>query len=222
MSFILNIDTSMQNASVSIAKNGQIIKAEYNDIQKSHASFIHVATKQLLAEVKISTTDLSAIGVTLGPGSYTGLRVGLAAAKGLCYALKIPLIGVGTLEAMAKTKAIELSEKDNTYLCPMIDARRMEVFTAIYDGEMNEIVAPHAKILDSSSFLTDFLSKKIFFFGDGADKWKGINVLKNAIFLEEENISNALNVLTFERFCRKDFANLTYATPLYVKEFYNP
>jgi tRNA threonylcarbamoyladenosine biosynthesis protein TsaB len=222
MSFILNIDTSMQNASVSIAENGHIIKAEYNDIQKSHASFIHVATKQLLAEVKISATDLSAVGVTLGPGSYTGLRVGLAAAKGLCYALKIPLIGVGTLEAMAKTKAIELSEKANTYLCPMIDARRMEVFTAIYDGEMTEIAAPHAKILDSSSFLTDFSSKKIFFFGNGADKWKGINVLKNAIFLKEENISNALNILTFERFTRKDFANLTYATPLYVKEFYNP
>jgi tRNA threonylcarbamoyladenosine biosynthesis protein TsaB len=222
MSLILNIDTSMQKALVSIAENGHVMKEEHNDVQKSHASFIHIAIKQLLADLKINITDLNAIGVTLGPGSYTGLRVGLAAAKGLCYALKIPLIGIGTLEAMAKTQAIKLLDKDNTYLCPMIDARRMEVFTALYDGEMNEIIPPNAKILDSNTFLTDVLHKKIFFFGDGAAKWKDINVYKNAIFLEVENISNALNILTFERFNRKDFTNLTYATPLYVKEFYNP
>jgi tRNA threonylcarbamoyladenosine biosynthesis protein TsaB len=221
MCLILNIDSAQQTASVSIAKDGVVLNKNCNAIQKDHASFIHTAIKELMATQKIELNALDAIAVTLGPGSYTGLRVGLAAAKGLCYALNKPLIGIGTLPLMAKTATFQVTDNE-MLLCPMIDARRMEVFTAVYDAALKEIVAPHAKILEKNDFLTDFLIKKISFFGDGMEKWKKIAPHKNAAFLLLEDTVNALSTLSFQKFLAQDFVSLSLASPLYIKEFYNP
>ncbi len=221
MCLILNIDSALQNASVSIAKEGIILNKSSNGTQKDHASFIHTAIKALMASQKMELSALDAIAVTLGPGSYTGLRVGLAATKGLCYALNKPLIGIGSLPLMAKAASLQITDNE-MLLCPMIDARRMEVFTAVYDTELKEIVQPHAKILEKNDFLTEFSLKKIFFFGDGMEKWKNLSPHKNAGFLLLEDTVNAMNILSFEKFAAKDFISLSMATPLYIKEFYNP
>jgi tRNA threonylcarbamoyladenosine biosynthesis protein TsaB len=219
MSLILNIDSSLQRASVSIANNGIIINERSNENQKDHATFIHAAVKSLLEG--ISFADIDAIAVTIGPGSYTGLRVGLAAAKGLCYALNKPLISVVTLQAIANTIVMNMQENADFYICPMIDARRMEVFTALYNNELDEIVAPKALILNDDSF-SDYLSeKKIFFLGDGMPKWRAINTKINSYYIDNHYINSSIAHISYQSFLNKDFANLVTTSPLYVKEFYS-
>ncbi|MBA2250622.1 MAG: tRNA (adenosine(37)-N6)-threonylcarbamoyltransferase complex dimerization subunit type 1 TsaB, partial [Chitinophagaceae bacterium] len=143
MALILNIDTCTENAIVSLANNDVIIGTMNNSNQKDHASFLHTAIKNLLDKSGILISQLNAIAVTAGPGSYTGIRVGMAAAKGLAYALQIPLISLNTLEVIAMCSIIQSENKD-AFFCPMIDARRMEVFTAVYDQFLKEIIAPCA------------------------------------------------------------------------------
>ncbi len=220
MSIILNIDTSLETASVSIATEGTILSVQTNAIQRDHAAFVHVALKELLAKGNLNPSQLDAIGVTLGPGSYTGLRVGLSAAKGLCYALNKPLITVGTLEVMTKDMMLQM-EKTTSYLfCPMIDARRMEVFTSIYDENFNELVAPHAIVLTPQSFAENYDENMLIFFGSGMSKWKAISKINNALFKENKMLPNALNMLTFQKFVLSDFANLSSSIPQYSKPFY--
>src|SRR5215208_5364975 len=138
MSFILNIDTALETASVSLANNGRMLQSLVSESQKDHASWLHPAIKILLEKQGIGMDQLVAVGVSNGPGSYTGLRVGLSTAKGFCYALNIPLITIGTLKLMAFSARDEAED----LICPMIDARRMEVYTAIYTGEMAELIKP--------------------------------------------------------------------------------
>jgi tRNA threonylcarbamoyladenosine biosynthesis protein TsaB len=221
MNFILNIDTSLETAAVSIAKDGVIVSFQINEIQKEHAVFVHMAIKELLLKESINAKDLAAVAVTIGPGSYTGLRVGLSAAKGLCYALKIPLITIGTLELMAKDANIHNTLKIDAY-CPLIDARRMEVFTAMYDQNLSVIEAPNAQILTDLSFFDNFNKKNILFFGSGMQKWKNICTSPNAYFFDQRNLCNAMNIISFDKFSALDFSNLRNSAPLYVKAFYNP
>jgi tRNA threonylcarbamoyladenosine biosynthesis protein TsaB len=220
MSFILNIDTSLETASVSIAKDGNILSFQTNAIQKDHATFLHVAIADLLAKENLKPAQLDAIGVTLGPGSYTGLRVGLSAAKGLCYALNKPLITVGTLEVMTKDMILQMDKTTDCLFCPMIDARRMEVFTAIYDEKFNEIIAPHAKVLTPQSFAENYDENMLIFFGSGMSKWREISKINNAYFETNKTLPNALNMLTFQKFILSDFDNLSSSIPQYSKPFY--
>ncbi len=220
MSVILNIDTSLETASVSIAKDGAILSVLTNAVQKDHAAFVHVAINEMLAKQHLKPTDLDAVGVTLGPGSYTGLRVGLSAAKGLSYALGKPLVTVGTLEVMTKDMMLQMQETTGCLFCPMIDARRMEVFTAIYDENFNELVAPHATILTPQSFAEKYDENMLIFFGSGMRKWKEISKINNAVFKENKMLPNALNMLTFQKFILNDFANLASSIPQYSKPFY--
>ncbi len=221
MSFIINIDTSLETASVSISKDGVILSFLINEIQREHASFVHIAIKELLAKEKLTVKNLSAIAVTIGPGSYTGLRVGLAAAKGLCYALNIPLITVSTLQMMAKDAMRNEENATALLFCSLIDARRMEVFTAIYDRNMVEILPPNAQILTPQSFAEILKEKKIMFFGSGMIKWKAISTESNALFCESRNVYNALNIISFNKFLNLDFSNLIEVLPQYTKAFYN-
>ena len=148
MNYILNIHTTAEKAIVNISNENQVIGTSVNSEQKEHAGFLHTAIKNILDENHINIAELKAVGVTGGPGSYTGIRVGLATAKGLCFALQIPMMMYNSLELMAFS-AIENFEKDKQALfCPMIDARRMEVFSAIYDNELKEILSPAAVVLD--------------------------------------------------------------------------
>ncbi len=220
MSFILNIDTSLETASVSIAKEGNILSFQTNAIQKDHATFLHVAIAELLAKENLKPAQLDAIGVTLGPGSYTGLRVGLSAAKGLCYALNKPLISVGTLEMMTKDVFMHLDDVTNFLFCPMIDARRMEVFCAIYDADLKEIEAPHAKVLAPQSFAEKYDKKMIMFFGSGMEKWRDILTNTNASFTTNKFLPKALSALTYKKFSSLNFENLFSSIPQYSKFFY--
>src|ERR1051325_9884884 len=143
MALILNIDTAIETASICLSEDKNVLKFAINENQKDHAAWLSVAIKTLMKEAGIQLNQLNTIAVTIGPGSYTGLRVGLSAAKGLCYALNIPLITIGTLEMMA----MAAKEEPVDLLCPMIDARRLEVFTAVYNKKMEEVRSPHSLIL---------------------------------------------------------------------------
>ena len=174
MSLILNIDTAITTASISISIDGNILGEAFNTEQRDHGAFIQPAIQSIAKNKGISLTELSAVAVVAGPGSYTGLRVGMASAKGLCYALGKPLITIGTLEMLAyqAISQANINQNDMPILfCPMIDARRMEVFTAVYDKNLNTILSPSALIIDKDSFANLLLNNKIIFFGDGADKF---------------------------------------------------
>lgn len=160
--------------------------------------------------------DINAVAVSNGPGSYTGLRIGLSAAKGLCYALQIPLITVGTLQMMAQ--GVKNSEAN--LFCPMIDARRMEVFTALYDREGNEVMKPAALIIDENSFAGELKKNRILFFGNGAGKFKDICSHSNVIFEDIEADASHLAKLSQQKFAAGDFADVAYSEPHYVKEFF--
>lgn len=217
MALILNIDTSTEKASVFIAENGIPLSIRVNEIQKEHASFLHLAIKDLLEERKIQITKLNAVAVIEGPGSYTGLRVSLSAAKGICYALSLPLITVGTLPCIARA-SIALNPDPGALYCAMVDARRMEVFTAIYDYDLKPIEEGHALILDNNS-LSEYLKRKIVFAGNGCRKFQQVYSHQDAIFITDISITNALSQMSFELFQQKKFADLAYSEPLYIKDF---
>jgi len=224
MSLILNIDTAGSKASIALAIDGEPIAEAFNSEQRDHASWIHEAITQLLHANQFKSGDISAIAVTIGPGSYTGLRVGLATAKGFCYALNIPLITENTLRVMA-FHAISYTSKDMKpnfeYFIPMIDARRMEVFTAVYDQQLHEIVQPQAMILDINSF-ENYLTNKSLFFGNGSIKFSHMLTSTDATFDQLEATAADLGRLSHDKFLKKSFSDIVYSDPLYLKEFYSP
>jgi tRNA threonylcarbamoyladenosine biosynthesis protein TsaB len=221
MALLLNIDTATEIASISISENEEVIGSAINLDQKDHASFLQPAIKDLLQKAHLSINKLNAIAVTAGPGSYTGLRVGMASAKGLCYALNIALITVSTLEVMALSSIKQIQDPSSWY-CPMIDARRMEVFTAVYDHQLTEIIQPCSMILDGESY-KDLLEKnKIYFSGSGATKLKEILNNKNAAYTTNEFDPASMAALSYKNFKENNFANVSYAAPVYLKEFYTP
>jgi len=224
MSLILNIDTAIDTAFISIAKDGEIIAVMSNAAQKDHGGFLQPAIKEMLKITGITMKDLDAVSISVGPGSYTGLRVGMASAKGLCYALNKPLITIGTLEILAFAAIVASGNTPNPgtlLLCPMIDARRMEVFTALYNHQLAPVLAPCAMILDENSFANRLLKNKILFFGNGAKKWELICRNENAIFKPIFNNPLAMSKLAHDKFKDKDFADLAYTEPLYLKEFFD-
>ena len=220
MSLILNIDTASEHAHVSFAKDGLILHSLSNESQKEHAAFLQAGIQQLIKSIDINLKDIDAVAVTEGPGSYTGLRVGMASAKGLCYALKKPLITIGTLEVLTAS-ALQLfptSNKDLLY-CPMLDARRMEVFTAVYKYDLTIQLKPCAMILDELSFEKDLLRNKIVFFGSGSVKWKLLCKHTNAIFETVSILPESMSKFSSTVFLEKKFTELAYSQPLYIKEF---
>lgn len=224
MSLLLNIDTAIDTASVSIAKDGAILQETFSYNQKDHAAFLQPAIQAIIKNAGLALHQLDAIAVVAGPGSYTGLRVGMATAKGLCFALNKPLITVGTLEALAYQAINKLSNlKTNipVLFCAMVDARRMEVFTAVYNAGLDIVLPPCAMIIEEKSFANLLLKNKVAFFGNGAAKWQQICNNKNAHFFELENNTLFMSELSFKKYLKDQFANIAYAVPLYVKEFYN-
>jgi tRNA threonylcarbamoyladenosine biosynthesis protein TsaB len=224
MSLILNIDTSQEIAFITIAENGEPIASLQNEFQKDHAGFLQKGIKQLCSQLSLALGELSAIAVTAGPGSYTGLRVGIASAKGLCYSLEKPLINIGSLHMIAKNAAnlLKNNHKEYSKIVPMIDARRMEVFAAVFDEKLNEINPPEAIILDQQSFEEDLKHQKICFTGNGSDKFSQLINHPHAFFLASRDYPLALSQLSFEHYIASNFAGLVNSQPIYVKEFYTP
>jgi tRNA threonylcarbamoyladenosine biosynthesis protein TsaB len=217
MNLILNIDTAVDTASVCLSNDAEILQLASNENQKDHASWLHIAIAGILKEASCSMAAIKAVAVSIGPGSYTGLRVGLSTAKGICYAMNIPLIAVGTLEMMAAAVQDEATD----LICPLIDARRMEVFTAVYNKTMQPIMAPQAMIVDENSFSTLLSSHRILFTGNGCKKLQPIIKNNNAGFSARQANASHLARLAAARYYQKEFADLAYTEPLYVKEFYS-
>lgn len=218
MSFILNIDTAAEQASVSLALEGKLLLGKINPQQMDHAAWIHTAIEGLLSESRQKVTDLKAIAVIAGPGSYTGLRVGMATAKGMCYALGIPLVTMNTLKVMSFSASKHASS--GVFLCPMLDARRMEVFTALYNPEFKEIMPPCAMVLQPDSFGNWLKTTPILFFGNGSNKAKALLTHVNAFFKDIFYTPEDICQLSYGHFIRADFNDLAYTAPIYLKDFY--
>jgi tRNA threonylcarbamoyladenosine biosynthesis protein TsaB len=217
MAILLHIDTAVETASVCLSNDADPIKLAVNDNQKEHAAWLHPAIQRLLQEAAMTVKDLDAVAVSIGPGSYTGLRVGLSAAKGLCYALDIPLIATGTLEVMAGA----VKNKDATLICPLIDARRMEVFTAVYDRSLTEIKKPYAMIINQSSFSELLSSNRVLFCGNGGKKLQAVLSDNNAIFSTDIATAADMCPLSSRYFREKKFSDVAYTEPLYIKDFFS-
>lgn len=221
MALLLCIDTSTTHASVALAKDGVVMGLKTNQNQRDHASFLQPAIHSLLQEANQSLNHLHAIAVTCGPGSYTGLRVGFASAKGLAYALNIPLISIETTLVMSAAALTCFKKDEAALLCPMIDARRMEVFTALYSTNLQTVSPISALILTTESFAEHLANSRIFFFGDGSSKWQTICTSQNAFFLDIEWSAGDMVGLADKLFEQRKFSSLAYSVPVYGKEFHS-
>ena len=215
MHYILNIETATKNCSVSIAANGKtLVCKEISELGYSHAEKLHLFIQDVIQEAAISFSQLSAIAVSQGPGSYTGLRIGVSAAKGLSYALQIPLIAVDTLLALAH----QVLKKDGL-IVPMIDARRMEVYSAIFDFNKQKIREVQAEIISEDSFAA--ISEKIYFIGDSNEKVKSVLTKSNFVFLDAIQYPSAkeMSSISYQKYLEKDFEDVAYFEPYYLKDF---
>jgi tRNA threonylcarbamoyladenosine biosynthesis protein TsaB len=224
MALLLHIDTSGENGSVALSENGALTAFRLCSGQKEQAGFLQSAIKEILDERSKSVSDLSAVSVGIGPGSYTGLRVGLASAKGICFACEIPLITITSTYIMAaaakKTFQNVCPQHDHYFLCPMIDARRMEVYAALYDENLSVVQAPAAFILDHPDMFSFNENKPVYCFGSGSEKWKSFNQNVNIIW---GNINWDARDMIHEaarKFENEEFDALSTTTPLYIKPFY--
>ena len=214
--YILNIETATTNCSVSLSKGGEIlVLKEDHSLNYSHAESLHVFIEDVLKSAHIEPARLNAVAVSKGPGSYTGLRIGVSAAKGLCYALNIPLISVNTLQSLAYKVESGLG-----YIIPMLDARRMEVYSAIYNSEHQQIRETEAQILDTFSFKAYLDTDKVYFIGNGVEKAKTLIDHPNAVFVENVLPSaHQLGQLAYDKYKKNDTEDVAYFEPFYLKEF---
>lgn len=223
MSLILLIETATASCSVALTENHNIIALREINQRNVHAEVITVYINDLFIESGKTINQLDAIAVSSGPGSYTGLRIGVSTAKGLCFALDKPLLAVDTLEAMAygyKTRG-DIKTEDDTLLCPMIDARRMEVYTAIFDQAGNAIKPTAAEIIDGHSFADLLSSNKIIFFGDGAEKCRETLGLNPNSYIDGDFVNSAQDIaaLADKKLQNKQFEDVAYFEPYYLKDF---
>ena len=217
---ILQIETATTVCSVALARDGKVVAFKQVDQRNAHAEVITVFIDELLSASGFNYADIDAIAVSCGPGSYTGLRIGVSTAKGLCFALDKPLIAIETLEAMAFGVINEGIETD-MLLCPMIDARRMEVYTSIFNSKGENIKPTAAEIIDENSFADLLQDNKVLFFGDGAEKCREVlSHNPNAQFLSGFiNSATHLTKKAEEKFMAKDFEDVAYFEPYYLKDF---
>lgn len=216
---ILQIETATQVCSAAVSVNGETIALKELAAQNIHAGSLTLFIEEVMQTAGLSYDALDAIAVSKGPGSYTGLRIGVSTAKGLCFAADKPLIGVSTLQMMAQG-FLNRTPGYTGLVCPMIDARRMEVFTAVYDAQLSEVLPVSAKIIDGQSYQEELAGHQITFIGDGAMKCNGSILSANAVF-SDLNFNSAANMssLAFDAFDQQDFEDVAYFEPYYLKDF---
>jgi tRNA threonylcarbamoyladenosine biosynthesis protein TsaB len=227
MASILNIETSTSLCSVALAINGRVIALRETLEEKSHAARLTVFIEELLKEKSFNITDLDAVAVGKGPGSYTGLRIGVSTAKGLCYGADLPLIAVNTLKILFKQVLVHLSSGiqepltgPDTLFCPMIDARRMEVFTCLFNNLGEEIEQVAARIIDQNTYQQYLADHTIVFFGSGMEKCRDLLSQPNAVFVSGIHPhSSSLAMLAEERYNQNLFEHIAYFEPFYLKDF---
>lgn len=216
MAIILNLETTTTNCSVSIAENGEVLLLkEDNSASYSHSEKLHIFIQEALEEASLSLRDLSAIAVSMGPGSYTGLRIGVSAAKGLCFSLDLPLIAVSTLGSLAQ----QAGPTTYKFVIPVLDARRMEVYSAVFNASAEQIRETKAEIIEEDHFKEYAEQGKVLLIGDGAEKCKGI--LDHLNFRFKSVLPSALQMgsLSYKKFKAGEFENVAYFEPYYLKDF---
>ena len=216
MALVLNIETATTNCSVSLSKDGEtLILKEDKDSGYSHAEKLHVYINELFKEANINPKDIDAVAVSKGPGSYTGLRIGVSAAKGLCFALDKPLLAVSTLEILAHQ--VKISQG---YIVPMLDARRLEVYAAVFDAKFEQYRGIKAEILSKETYSTLFKENEVYFIGSGVEKTKTLVTHSNAIFIEGQLPSaNEMAQLSERKYKKSDIEDVAYFEPFYLKDF---
>lgn len=221
MPVILNIETSTSVCSAALTAEGMVLAHRENFDGRNHAALLSDFVKHCLDFARDKEMDLEAVAVSMGPGSYTGLRIGLSEAKGLAYALDIPIIGVNTLELLATQVMFDLPELQGDELfAPMIDARRMEVYTAVYDMALQPVMEQRPLILDAESYQEQLAERKVLFFGDGSDKARDVIHSDNAVFIPDVvPLAQGMIALAERAYLRRDFLDTAYSTPNYIKEF---
>lgn len=220
MAYIVSIETATKICSVALHHQGKLLALREDDSANSHSANITVFVNEVLQEAGIGHNMVNAIAVSKGPGSYTGLRIGVSAAKGLCYGLGIPLIAVNTLEAMAQHTLLSSHKKENTLLCPMIDARRMEVFCGLLNHQGQWVKETEAVIVDENSFAQQLAAQTVVFFGNGAEKCKTAINNPNAVFVDGvEPSATYTGQIAWEKYSQQMFEDVAYFEPFYLKEF---
>jgi tRNA threonylcarbamoyladenosine biosynthesis protein TsaB len=218
MALILSLETSTHVCSVALHDDGKLVTSSEVHIEQSHASKLALLIDDVKRLAGISLSELKAVAISSGPGSYTGLRIGTSTAKGLCYALNIPVIAVNTLDLLASQ--VNKFNQGKSLLVPMIDARRMEVYCQVSDCNLEVVVPIEAKIIDESSFADLLSDNKIIFFGNGADKCENVIKQGSAHFLKGIYPSAAhLGLMSYEKFKENKFENLVHFEPFYLKDF---
>jgi len=218
MTYILQIETATKNCSVALSKDGQtVICKEIAESGYSHAEKLHIFIEEILQEAQLQFKDLSAIAVSQGPGSYTGLRIGVSAAKGLCYSLNIPLLAIDTLEALARKLVVQ-----NGVIIPMIDARRMECYTAVFDVHYQKVRTVQSEIIDENSF--GELEDIIHFVGDGATKCKTVLSADKFVYHDQMIFpsANEMSAIAYDKYKKNDTVDVAYFEPFYLKDFMLP
>ncbi len=220
MGLILNIESSTSVCSVCLAKDGRKIAGRETHEQNAHSKILTIFIEAIFKEINLTVKDIDAVAVSKGPGSYTGLRIGVSAAKGIAYGAGIPLISVSTLRNMAWGAKSKLTVNNNDLLAPMIDARRMEVYTQLFDCDTNATNDISAEIIDKNFLNDELINKKIYFFGDGASKCKEIITHKNAVFIDNLHPSADYMIPFSEKaFKEQKFEDIAYFEPFYLKNF---
>jgi tRNA threonylcarbamoyladenosine biosynthesis protein TsaB len=218
MPLILSLETSSDVCSVALHQNGKIVREIVVRETQAHAEKLAPAIHELLSVTSRSFKELNAIAISAGPGSYTGLRIGASTAKGICFAMDLPLISIPTLELMAFTAVGSVTP--GALLCPMIDARRMEVYCQVFDSTLNTILPATAKVIDESSFNELLDVQKVFFFGNGADKCREVLRHPNAVFLDNiVPLASLMGEVAHTRFQKKEFEDMEKFKPFYLKDF---
>lgn len=218
MSLILSLETSADVCSVAFHDAGKLLGAAEIREPQAHAARLAPLIGQVAAEAGLTLANIKAVAVSAGPGSYTGLRIGTSTAKGLCYALDVPLIAVGTLDLLAfQGSALDTSV---AFLCPMIDARRMEVYCQVTDGALAMVAPAAARIIDADSFTELLNAGRVLFFGSGATKCRDVIRHRNAVFVDNiYPVAEALGIVAQRKFEAGDLEDVTAFTPFYLKEF---
>ncbi|XLS29833.1 tRNA (adenosine(37)-N6)-threonylcarbamoyltransferase complex dimerization subunit type 1 TsaB [Flavobacteriaceae bacterium M23B6Z8] len=217
MAVILQIETTTTNCSVGISKDGSLLALkEAHDQKYMHAESLHLFIEEALKDASFSLADIEAIAVSKGPGSYTGLRIGVSAAKGLCFALDKPLLSVSTLESLARKLSVTQG-----LLVPMLDARRMEVYTAVLDYNYEVLKPVWAEIISEDSFATELSKGEVHFFGNGAEKCKSVLKHMNAVFHDDILLPSAkeMTSIAYQKFKTGDVEDTAYFEPYYLKDF---
>ncbi|UJP66619.1 tRNA (adenosine(37)-N6)-threonylcarbamoyltransferase complex dimerization subunit type 1 TsaB [Mongoliitalea daihaiensis] len=218
MAVILSIDTATHVCSVAIHSNSECLGFLETTLENAHAKQLMLSIEELLKSLHLKSKDLDAVAVSIGPGSYTGLRIGVSVAKGLAYALNIPILAIDTLHALAH-QALPYVEKDSAFVIPMIDARRMEVYAALINAQMKIVEQARPVIVDEFSYQEELKRGKVHFLGDGSGKLQEVLNHPNARFHSERNSAITVGELAAKKYAERDFADLAYLEPNYLKEF---